>query len=70
MDLATLRALGFDKSEHIPFTRRYRVRCSQCAACAVNGRPVHETGCPHEMHKCAGCDALVPFPYRYCDDCH
>lgn len=47
MTLAQLRALGFDKSEHIPFTRRYRLRCSQCEAVAINGHPCHETGCPN-----------------------
>jgi hypothetical protein len=40
-------ALGFDRAEHIPFTRQYRIRCSQCDALVINGRPCHETGCPN-----------------------
>ena len=48
--LARLRARGFDLSEHVPFTKRYRVRCSQCDACAINGVACHETGCPHDDH--------------------
>ena len=47
MNLARLRTLGFDLSEHIPFTMYFRVRCSQCAALAINGVPCHETGCPN-----------------------
>ena len=39
--------LGFDQTEHIPFTKRYRVRCSQCEALCINGIPCHETGCLH-----------------------
>lgn len=42
-----LRDQGFDRAEHIPFTKRYRIRCSQCQAAAINGYPCHETGCPH-----------------------
>jgi hypothetical protein len=69
MRLATLRALGFDLSTHIPFTRYFRPRCSQCAALAVNGMPTHERGCPNTRHACAGCDALIPAGQRYCPDC-
>lgn len=39
--------LGFDRSSHVPFTRQYRIRCSQCAALVINGVPTHETGCPN-----------------------
>ena len=38
---------GFDRTEHIPFTKRYRIRCSQCAALVINNIPCHETGCPN-----------------------
>ena len=47
MNLSTLRALGFDRAEHVPFTKRYRVRCSQCEALVINGIPTHERGCPN-----------------------
>jgi len=46
--LESLRRRGFDLSEHIPFTNRFRPRCSQCEALAVNGVATHETGCPNE----------------------
>ena len=39
--------LGFDKATNVPFTARYRIRCSQCAALVINGVPCHETGCPN-----------------------
>jgi len=52
--LASLRARGFDLSEHIPFTRQYRVRCSQCEACVINGIACHEHGCPNATHECNG----------------
>jgi hypothetical protein len=46
--LAHLRdSLGFDLSTHVPFTKRYRIRCSQCEAACINGIPCHETGCPN-----------------------
>lgn len=50
MNLATLRTLGFDLAVHLPFTRQYRVRCSQCEALCINGVPTHETGCPNIPH--------------------
>lgn len=40
-------ALGFDLAEHVPFTRRYRIRCSQCEAVVINGIPCHEQRCPN-----------------------
>lgn len=39
---------GFDESSHIPFTKHYRVKCSQCEALTINGVPCHETGCPNQ----------------------
>lgn len=43
--LARLRAQGFDQSESVPFTKMYKVRCSQCNALVINGVATHETGC-------------------------
>ena len=40
---------GFDLSEHIPFTKQFRVRCSQCEAAVINGVPCHENGCPNQV---------------------
>lgn len=60
---AQLIARGFDLSEG------NTVRCSQCAAVAVNGIAVHETGCPNDKHECLGCNALVSHNVRYCADC-
>jgi len=69
MNLQTLRALGFDQAQHVPFTSRYHVHCSQCEAVVINGVPCHETGCPQAVHECHGCSTLVPARVRYCDDC-
>jgi hypothetical protein len=44
-----LRAQGFDESYNIPFERAWKVRCSQCEACTVNGIPCHERGCPNQV---------------------
>lgn len=68
MNLAILRQLGFDESMHIPFSRRYRVRCSCCEALCVNGFPTHETGCPHRKYECKGCSELIGY-YGYCATC-
>ena len=68
--------LGFDGAEHIPFTKRYHISCSQCEALVINGIPTHETGCPHQSVECEGCGQ--DFPKRnaqrmtsgyYCQDC-
>jgi hypothetical protein len=69
MNLSTLRALGFDRAEHVPFTKQYSVRCSQCDALAINGVPTHERGCPNAVHECHGCNTLIPMNQRYCEDC-
>lgn len=69
MNLDQLRAAGFDRSEHIPFTRTYRVRCSACDALVINGTACHETACPQAMHECRGCSALIPTRARWCADC-
>jgi hypothetical protein len=49
--VGSLRARGFDKSRHIPGTRRWHVGCSQCQAMTINGIPVHERGCPNERRS-------------------
>lgn len=71
MNITMLHALGFDLSEPVPRTRpkRFRVRCSHCAAAVINGVPSHELGCPNAMHECHGCAALVPARVKYCSDC-
>lgn len=69
MDIATLRRMGFDESYHVPFTKTYHVRCSQCQACSINGVPCHETGCGNQQHECRGCNALVGYRGAYCQDC-
>lgn len=69
MTLAELRARGFDEAAHIPFTRQYRVRCSSCDACVVNGFPLHERTCPNDTHECNGCNAVIPANQRYCENC-
>lgn len=69
MNLQQLHTLGFDQSRHVPFTRQYFVSCSQCGALCINGAPTHETGCPHAVHECAGCNTLISRRQRYCEDC-
>jgi len=54
--IAQLRAAGFDRSEHIPFTRIYRVRCSMCEALVINHTPCHEQGCPNSKRNEDGDD--------------
>ena len=71
--LAQLRALGFDQSTNVSFTKNYKVNCSQCAATVVNGTPIHEESCPNEMRECKGCNTLIrSITARcnpYCEDC-
>lgn len=67
--LARLRANGFDESYNIPFTKTYKIRCSCCAALAINGVACHETGCPNQKHECKGCNAIVEHKNSYCEDC-
>jgi hypothetical protein len=67
--LAQLRANGFDVSYHIPFTKAFKIRCSQCQACSINGVACHETGCPNQTYECRGCNATVQYQYGYCEDC-
>lgn len=69
MNLAQLRAFGFDNSAHIPFSKQYRVECSCCEAAVINGHPAHEQRCPNAVKECNGCSALVPVNQRYCEDC-
>lgn len=59
MTLQKILSLGFDRSEHIPFTKQFRVRCSQCESSCVNGVPCHEHGCPN-----IGKDFSTPKPMR------
>ena len=68
MNLQELRSLGFDLSKHVPFSKSYRVRCSQCEALCINGIPTHETGCPNQTYECKGCNAIISYN-GYCEDC-
>jgi len=45
------------------------IKCSQCNAGGINGHFVHETGCPNQMHECAGCTNMVGRGVKYCPDC-
>jgi hypothetical protein len=67
--LDALRARGFDRSYHVPFTKTFEVRCSQCAALVINNIATHERGCPHDSHECHGCNARIPVNRRYCEEC-
>lgn len=49
--LALLRERGFDSSYHIPFTKNFRVKCSQCEALVINGAATHENGCPNDTKE-------------------
>jgi hypothetical protein len=69
MSLDMVIAWGFDLSRKDATGDLITVRCSQCAAVCVNGCPVHETGCPNRMKECNGCNELVPFGVKYCEDC-
>lgn len=69
MNLSDLRRLGFSDSEHIPFTRQYRVKCHSCEALVINGTPTHETGCREATHECHGCFETIPARQRYCSNC-
>lgn len=66
--LSGLRQRGFDESAHIPFTKCYRVRCSQCDASAINGLAGHETGCPNQTYECKGCNERLAYK-GYCESC-
>lgn len=66
--LDRLRAQGFDESYHVPFTKQYKVRCSQCEAVCINGMATHETGCSNQRFECKGCNQVID--YRgYCEEC-
>lgn len=65
--LAHWQSLGFDESRREGCA--VRIRCSQCQPCLVNGIPLHERGCPHDTHECAGCNTRVPTKVKYCEDC-
>ena len=67
MRLADLHAMGFDES--VKSGRYFDLKCSCCNAVAVNGYPIHENGCPNDMHECNGCNALIPARQRYCEEC-
>ena len=66
--LAHVHAYGFDASTRST-TGGVHLRCSQCQALAINGIGTHEHGCPHAVHVCKGCNALVPVRVRYCAEC-
>lgn len=63
-----LRQRGFDESTHVPFTKNYTVRCSQCQACSINGVACHEAGCPNQTYECKGCNEILTYK-GYCEDC-
>jgi hypothetical protein len=48
--LSQLRAQGFDLARYVG-SRQWRVRCSQCEACTINGIPCHERGCPNKPRE-------------------
>ena len=68
MNLNKLRMHGFDNSYHIPFTKEYQLRCSQCKALSINGIPTHETGCINRKYDCKGCNNIIDY-HGYCEDC-
>jgi hypothetical protein len=61
--------LGFDTTEHIPFSTRYRIQCSRCVPAVIMGTPTHERTCPNESKECNGCGNRVKASLRYCEDC-
>jgi hypothetical protein len=61
--------LGFTRTQHIPFTRQYRIQCDCCASVVINGIPCHERGCPNATHECNGCNERIPVSRKYCDSC-
>ena len=68
--LATLREKGFDQSRYIPFTKQYRVTCSQCEALVINGTPTHERGCPNQVFECFECGQMGAKRARgLCESC-
>jgi cytochrome c5 len=67
--LTRLKSLGFTDSYRIG-TGLYKVKCDSCEAMTVNGTPLHERGCPNEVHECKGCNAMVPNGQTYCEDCN
>lgn len=66
--LNELRALGFDESKHIPFTKSYLAKCSGCMVLVINGTPCHEKGCSNKKYECKGCNTLLTY-HGYCEDC-
>ncbi len=66
-----LRQQGFDASylTRDGAERAVRVRCSACEAHVIQGVACHETGCPHQVYECRGCNAAVPRRGAYCEDC-
>ena len=68
---ARLVALGFDRSRSVRGSKSTRAMlgCSQCDARAVNGVPLHESGCPRETFECKGCNARVARRGAYCAEC-
>ncbi len=69
LNLPNLRLLGFNDSEHIPFTKKYKVRCHSCEVVVINGVPCHETGCSEAKHECEGCYEIIPVRQRWCENC-
>lgn len=48
---SSLRRRGFDQCRLNEDKTGYRVGCSQCQACCINGIACHETGCPNERRS-------------------
>lgn len=70
--LAELLAYGFDGSQILESDAEkpaVYVKCSQCAACAINGVPCHEKGCPNSTRECRECETRIPACDRLCDSC-
>lgn len=57
--LEQLEREGFDAS-YIVDDERIKVKCSQCAALAINGVACHETGCRNQPRECRECGDLIP----------
>lgn len=67
--LAMLESQGFDLSYLHSSVEGVVIGCSQCQAATINGQAAHKTGCSNAMHKCHGCNALVPVRVQFCQDC-
>ena len=69
LEILQLKRMGFDKSHRTERGGGITLKCSQCEAMCVNGTPLHEAGCPHDRHECAGCNEIITANQKYCRDC-